>query len=268
MRVYTPDGTLICLAGLGAGEDVMTFPACFEVGMALGTPHWIRHCRPGDEGPFIAGRYKKLEDADGAEVQPRSLIHVNGRVAELEDLMGMYGTEMTALFSIRRDQDVEESPMADLTGITTPPTPGSTTPPTSESPARVEVATPPFSEEEAEGDDDDPTDIYDTERHHEVSYWEASWGRMVNNIFLRETNAHRCMMSNLRRGSVSTMMMLRQEALAENEDDSAQGEGHRSQVARLWPLLTGMRGIAIPQACCPYSCLWSLWTRVGRCGPI
>ena len=81
VRVYTPDGTLICLAGLGAGEDVMTFPACFEVGMALCTPHWIRHCRPGDERPFLAGRDKRLEDADGAEVQPRSLIHDHGRVA-------------------------------------------------------------------------------------------------------------------------------------------------------------------------------------------
>ena len=45
----------------------------------------------------------------------------------------------------------------------------------------------------------------------EVSWWDASWGRMVNNLFLREINVHRCMRSNLRRGSVSTMRMLRQE---------------------------------------------------------
>ena len=45
----------------------------------------------------------------------------------------------------------------------------------------------------------------------EVSWWDASWGRMVNNFFLREINVHRCMRSNLRWGSVSTMRMLRQE---------------------------------------------------------
>ena len=45
----------------------------------------------------------------------------------------------------------------------------------------------------------------------EVSWWDASWGRMVNYFFLRELNVHRCMRSNLRSGSVSTMRMLRLE---------------------------------------------------------
>ena len=39
----------------------------------------------------------------------------------------------------------------------------------------------------------------------EVSWWDASWGRTVSNFFLREINVHRCMRSNLRRGSVSTI---------------------------------------------------------------
>ena len=34
---------------------------------------------------------------------------------------------------------------------------------------------------------------------------------MVNDFFVLEINAHRCMRSNLRRGSVSTMRLLRQE---------------------------------------------------------
>ena len=47
----------------------------------------------------------------------------------------------------------------------------------------------------------------------EVSWWDASWGRVVNKFFLREINVHRCMRSNPRMGSeaVSTMGMLRQE---------------------------------------------------------
>ena len=43
-----------------------------------------------------------------------------------------------------------------------------------------------------------------------VSWNDANWRRMVNNkFFLREINAHRCMRSNLSRGSASAMRMLR-----------------------------------------------------------
>ena len=45
-----------------------------------------------------------------------------------------------------------------------------------------------------------------------VSWSDASWRRMVNEFFSREINAHRCLRSNLSRGSVSAMRMLRQEA--------------------------------------------------------
>ena len=44
-----------------------------------------------------------------------------------------------------------------------------------------------------------------------VSWNDANWRRMVNEFFLREINAHRCMRSNLSRGSASAMRMLRQE---------------------------------------------------------
>ena len=44
-----------------------------------------------------------------------------------------------------------------------------------------------------------------------VSWNDTCWRRMVNNFFLREIQEHRCLRSNLSRGSVSAMNMLRQE---------------------------------------------------------
>ena len=156
VRVYTPDGALICLAGLGAGEDVMTFPACYQVASALSNPQWIRERRPGDQEPFIAGRYKKLENAEGVWIKPTDPIHEGGRIAEPEDLMGMCGSTMAAVFSVRNQQAVEEAPMADLTRIKTPSTPesedGFLGSPVDV--VEVEIATPRFSEEEAEDEDE------------------------------------------------------------------------------------------------------------------
>ena len=144
-----PDGTLIGLAVLGEGENVMTFPAYYRIGTALGSPHWIRQRLPGDKEPFIAERYKLLENPEGARTQPRTLIHEGGRIAETDDLMGMDGTMMTALVSIRREPRCAwPCGTPDLTGIKTPPTPEGEE--GSEGPAdvdEVEVATPPFSAE-------------------------------------------------------------------------------------------------------------------------
>ena len=44
-----------------------------------------------------------------------------------------------------------------------------------------------------------------------VSWNDTCWRRMVNNFFLREIDEHRILRSNLSRGSVSAMSMLRQE---------------------------------------------------------
>ena len=72
--------------------------------------------------------------------------------------MGMDSTTMTALFSVKRRRGVDEIPMADLTGITTPPTPEDLYQCCSEGQGvQVDIRTPPFSEEEAEGEDEGMT---------------------------------------------------------------------------------------------------------------
>ena len=73
-----------------------------------------------------------------------------------------------------------------------------------------------------------------------MSWNDANWRRMVNNkFFLREINAHRCMRSNLSRGSASAMRMLRQEACDLGEASRPVGDNGKTtrlqghQAARL-----------------------------------
>lgn len=42
----------------------------------------------------------------------------------------------------------------------------------------------------------------------EATWCCVSWGRTVNNVFLQESNAHRCLRVNLSKGSVSAMRKL------------------------------------------------------------
>ena len=42
VKVYTFGGTLIGLAGVGHGPDILSFPRSYIVGDALQSPHWVR----------------------------------------------------------------------------------------------------------------------------------------------------------------------------------------------------------------------------------
>ena len=72
-----------------------------------------------------------------------------------------------------------------------------------------------------------------------VSWNDANWRRMVNEFFLREINARRCMRPNLSRGSASAMRMLRQEACDLGEASRLVGDNGKTtrlqghQAARL-----------------------------------
>ena len=94
----------------------MTFPACYVVGDALLSPHWLRRKRAEDCEPFIAGQYKPLE------FQPLAMMHGNGIIAAQDDYMGMYGVEMTVLAQAPK-VTYEEIPPGGLSEVSTPPTP-------------------------------------------------------------------------------------------------------------------------------------------------
>ena len=116
VSVFTVAGEQVGLAGLGSGDTVLTFPAYYIVAHALESPHWLRYSRPGDEEPYIAGKFTRLE------FWPSTLVHCNGEVAALDDRLGMFGSTMTALAQ-KRHEHSEEVPLGDLTGVVTPPTP-------------------------------------------------------------------------------------------------------------------------------------------------
>ena len=116
VQVFTMAGKQIGLAGVGSGEDVLTFPACFVVADALRPPHWLRYAEAGDEEPWIAGKFVRLE------FEPATLIHSNGEAAGPEDCMGMWGVTMTGTAQ-KWVETYEDIPLKDLTGVTTPPTP-------------------------------------------------------------------------------------------------------------------------------------------------
>ena len=107
VRVYMLNGVLICLPGVGQGEHVLTFPACFEVDCALRSSHWIRRRQEGDKEPFINEDYKVLKNEEGNMIQPSTFVHEHGLIAWPDDLMGMYGTTMLALFSTICEEPVE-----------------------------------------------------------------------------------------------------------------------------------------------------------------
>ena len=65
-----------------------------------------------------------------------------------------------------------------------------------------------------------------------VSWNDTCWRRMVNNFFLREIHEHRCLRSNLSRGSVSAMNMLRQEV--DNSAGPTRTPAQLNDDAEIW----------------------------------
>ena len=78
VRAYTIDGVQCCPAGLGEGNNIITFPTYYKVRAAFGSPTWTRFATPEEEA--IDGKWlNKLEN------QPNTLVHSNGEIAKSED---------------------------------------------------------------------------------------------------------------------------------------------------------------------------------------
>ena len=78
----------------------------------------------------------------------------------------------------------------------------------------------------------------------EVSRWDASWGRMVNNLFLREINVHRCMRSNREEAAASSSSST-QAAVSVAESAAVGREQPRTQErASLTPTLDNLAEFA------------------------
>ena len=135
IRIYTFGGTQIGLAGVGQGEEALTFPAHWDVKDCLDAPslHWIRFATPEEkqETPagFIPQWWRHLEE----EHVPRRLVYSNHTYAEPGMPLGMYGTVVHAVARVVNDEldeldeldesKWEEKPLMSLEDIGTPPTP-------------------------------------------------------------------------------------------------------------------------------------------------
>ena len=131
IRIYTFGGTQIGLAGVGQGEEALTFPAHWDVQDCLVAPslHWIRFSTPEEKQETPAGFtpmwWRHLEE----EHVPIRFVYSNGTVAEPGMPLGMYGTVVHAVARGRvEDAEDDESkweakPLMSLENIDTPPTP-------------------------------------------------------------------------------------------------------------------------------------------------
>ena len=118
-----PSGTIIGLAGVGEGDEQLTFPAHFRVGDAL-RDHWIRRATPEDD---TTKWYVVLTP----EEQPKSLVYQNGAVASSDYPIGLGGPDVTAFNFVKAPKDslVVTADLIDVSGIHTPPSPPMTSSP-------------------------------------------------------------------------------------------------------------------------------------------
>ena len=115
VRAYTIDGVQCCLAGLGEKEQRLTFPMSYEVGAALMDKAWVRFATEAEKA-LDGWFYRELE------IQPKTLLHSNGAIANPEYFIGLMGTTVQVLAQERAtDPNSGTSiPLMDLTGILTP----------------------------------------------------------------------------------------------------------------------------------------------------
>ena len=114
VKAYTIAGRHVGLAGVGEGNQKLTFPAWYLVRDALASPHWITMDVP-------AGFATPYE----ITFQPRSIIFVNAKIAEPDDPIGLFGPVVTVWEQATESIFEDKEPNVDLEAISTPPSPGS-----------------------------------------------------------------------------------------------------------------------------------------------
>jgi len=118
VRVHLPNGTQIGLAGVGEGDERLTFPSHFQVGEALQSPHWIRFAEPSDG----TSKWYVVLDSDRL---PKAIVYKDGTAAFEGQPIGMKGEWVTALVQPPTQPPITDRICLDVSGEKTPPTPGS-----------------------------------------------------------------------------------------------------------------------------------------------
>lgn len=117
-RVHLPNGTRIGLAGVGEGDERLTFPSHYQVGEALQSPHWVRFAEPSDG---TSAWYVPLD----SNRTPKTIVYKNGTSAFECQPIGMKGDWVIALVQPPTQEPITHKRCLDVSAVETPPTPGS-----------------------------------------------------------------------------------------------------------------------------------------------
>jgi len=117
VRVYMLNGTMVGIAGVGEGDDILTLPSNFLVGTALQSPHWIRFAKTSDGTSALCVPL-------GKDCTPKSIVYKDGSIAYGYETIGRRGDWVTALVQPPKQEPFHKRRL-DVSGVKTPPTPGS-----------------------------------------------------------------------------------------------------------------------------------------------
>ena len=113
IRAYNINGERIGVAGVGEGDQRLTFPAKLRVETVLSFNHWIKAAPPGSQKWYV----------EMGHWRPKAVIFKDGRMAIPDDPIGREGETVTIVDTVLTHVVVEDREMPSLEGIRTPRTP-------------------------------------------------------------------------------------------------------------------------------------------------
>ena len=90
IRAYNINGEMIGVAGVGEGDQRLTFPAKLRVGTVLGFYHWIKAAPPGSQKWYV----------EMGNWRPKAVIFKDGRMAIPDDPIGREGETVTIVDTV------------------------------------------------------------------------------------------------------------------------------------------------------------------------
>ena len=113
IRAYNVNGERIGVAGVGEGDQRLTFPAKLRVEQVLGFHQWIKASQPGAEKWYVVM----------GDWRPKAIVFEDGRLAAPDDPIGMGGRTVTVIDTEVTREAGEDRETPSLAGVRTPPTP-------------------------------------------------------------------------------------------------------------------------------------------------
>ena len=113
-------GTMIGIAGVGKGDDILTLPSNMLVGRALQSLRWMRL----EAFETTSDGTSALCVPLGTDCSPKSIVYKDGSIAYGYETIGRRGDWVTALAQPPTQEPFYKRRLY-VSGVKTPPTPGS-----------------------------------------------------------------------------------------------------------------------------------------------